>query len=117
MSGPFAPDRLVGACAPLLLWALHFVTVYSVQGLFCADRVDHVGWIQGATVSGMLIALTLATLAWAAWMGWRAHRLRHTVAGDTRAGFLAGTTRLTSVLAVIAILFTAAPLLLLTPCE
>lgn len=117
MSGPFAPDRLAGACAPLLVWALHFVTVYSVQGLFCASRVDDTGWLNGTPVSTALIALTLAVLAWVVWLGWRAQRVRHTVAADTRAGFIAGTTRLTSVLAVIAILFTAAPLLLLTPCE
>ena len=31
------PWRLTGMATPLVLWALHFVAVYSMQGLACAE--------------------------------------------------------------------------------
>ena len=117
MRGPFSPERLIGVCAPLILWALHLVIVYSVQGLACSGQMDGAWWQRRLPVQAALIVLTLLMLAIVAWQGWRAQRLRWHCVRPSRAGFLASATLLTSVLAAIAIVFTTAPILMLTPCE
>lgn len=125
------PWRLTGMATPLALWAFHFVAVYMMQGLACGA-----GW-QRHRVAGLEMVswwLLLATLvAWAAivWMGvrgWRCQRLaafevraangsdRPVAATARRRRFMAVLTTLTAVIAFIAVLFTALPVVLLPPC-
>ncbi|MEN1944903.1 hypothetical protein WCE55_13770 [Luteimonas sp. MJ293] len=125
------PWRLTGMATPLVMWAVHFVAVYIMQGLACGE-----GW-QRHRVAGLEMVswwLLLATLlAWAAivWMGvrgWRCQRLAAfevRAAGDSdrpvatvarRRRFMAVLTTLVAVISFIAVLFTALPVLLLPPC-
>lgn len=114
MAGFPRPWTLVGIAAPMGVWALHFVAVYSVQGLTCAE-----GW-NPRTGFWAMLALTLPALAAIAWLGLRARRLaRDTLAGDAvsqRRRFAAQATGLCAVLATLAVLFTLAPVLLLPVC-
>lgn len=114
MAGRLAPWRLTGMAAPMAVWALHFVLVYSVQGVACAE-----GWNPSAARWTMLGSTVLA-LAAIAWLGLRARRaVADAHAQDAAAGrrrFAALATALLSLLAAVAVLFTTVPILLLPPC-
>src|SRR5690606_38175493 len=100
--------------APMAVWALHFVVLYSLQGLTCGE-----GWSQrGASLA--MVALTAPALAAIAWLGLRARRTARTAAGDPaarRVRFAAQATGLCAVLATVAVLFTVVPVLLLPVCR
>ena len=114
MGGYLKPWKLLGIAAPMGVWSLHFVVVYSLQGLTCAQ-----GWSPRAGSLGM-VALTLPALAAIAWLGLRAWKLaRATTAPDAvarRIRFAAQATGLCALLAGVAVLFTLAPVLLLPAC-
>ncbi|AKC85430.1 hypothetical protein [Pseudoxanthomonas suwonensis] len=114
MAGWLAPWRLTGMAAPMAVWALHFVLVYSVQGLACAE-----GWNQPGARWTMLGSTVLALLA-IAWLGLRARRAAAAAdapdAAVRRRRFTALATALLSLLAAVAVLFTTVPILLLSPC-
>ncbi len=114
MGGFFRPWKLVGIAAPMGVWALHLVALYSVQGLTCAE-----GWSTRAGYWTML-ALTLPALAAIGWLGLRAWRASKASAGtdavSRRTRFAAQATGLCAVLATVAVLFTLAPVLLLPVC-
>lgn len=121
--GPASPLRLTGIAAPMAVWALHFVAVYSLQGLACGE-----GWMRQRlagmeTVSWVLIALTALALAAIARLGWRAWRVRcretrapRPDAAGRRRRFAATATALAAALAAIAVSFTALPVPMLPPC-
>lgn len=112
MATPSRPRRLSWIALPLLPWALHFVAIYSLQGLVCAR-----GWSQPAGMGGMVV-LTLMAFAAIAWIGVRAWRVVRTRdAGQHGHLFAARVALLLSALSMVAVAFTAMPLLLLAPCE
>lgn len=114
MGGFLRPSTLVGIAAPMGVWALHLVAVYSVQGLTCAE-----GWSPRAGFWTML-ALTLPALAGIGWLGARAWRASRAATGadavSRRTRFAAQATGLCAILAAVAVLFTLAPVLLLPVC-
>ncbi|MDH5833608.1 hypothetical protein [Luteimonas kalidii] len=95
----------------MLAWGLHFAAVYSLQGLGCAR-----GWGDAATrlAMGVATALALAAVGWIGLHAWR--RLRaHAARAD--GAFAARLVAILSLLAAVAIGFTALPMFLLLPCE
>lgn len=123
MGNAFAPRTLTGMALPLAVWALHFATVYGLQGLACAE-----GW-QRWRVAGMeatIVLLLLITLAALVVIGWLALRARGAIRDaeaaalrspvDERRRFVARATLLCALLAAIAVLFTAVPMLMLRTC-
>lgn len=91
-------------------WGLHFAAVYSLQGLGCTR-----GWSDVATRVAMGVATVLA-LAAVGWIGLRAwRRLREP--GRADGAFAARLVAILSLLAAVAIGFTALPMFLLLPCE
>ncbi len=114
-AGPFAPNRLLGFSAPMLVWAMHFVLAYGLQGLSCSDQANDVRWLQGGLLTTLLVILTLVALALLGWLGRRAWRCQREVGPPRR--FLPAATLLASVMATIAVVFTATPLFLLSPCR
>ncbi len=114
MAGYLKPWKLLGIAAPMAVWALHFVAVYSVQGLTCAE-----GWSPRAGFWAML-GLTVPAIGAIAWLGLRAWRLARALPGEEaarrRSRFAAQATGLCALLAAVAVLFTLAPVLLLPVC-
>ncbi|MCD9033247.1 hypothetical protein LDO32_16095 [Luteimonas sp. Y-2-2-4F] len=122
-----SPHRLTGIAAPLAVWALHFVAVYSLQGLACGE-----GWLRGRVAGAgadaelatwLLVALTALALAAISWLGLRGLRAWHAAKADPQAGadgrrrrFAAAVAALAAVLAAIAVAFTAVPIFMLPPC-
>ena len=121
MGGPNA-YRLTGMAAPMAIWALHFVVVYSLTGLACGR-----GWYR-SVVAGqhvatwILIAVTLlawAVLAWLGWNAWRRSKMQADAgsAASPRRRFVARMTLALAWLAILAVAFTALLVLMLQPCE
>lgn len=108
------PWRLLGIGAPMAVWALHFVAVYALQGLACAEGIHH--------ARAWMVALALAAWALLAWSGRRAWRAWHAARGgapgaaDARRRFAAAVTGALCVLAAVAIGFTTLPVMLLPGC-
>lgn len=119
------PHRLAGMVAPMVVWAVHFVVVYSVQGLACAHGWQRTTFAGHAAVTWWLLLLTAASLAGAAAFGvrgWRAWREARAGIGSGASAdacfrrFTAGIAAVLSLVAVVAICFTAIPILLLQTC-
>jgi hypothetical protein len=112
MNAGLRRSRFGWIAAPMVPWALHFVAVYSLQGLVCAR-----GWSQPAGVAGM-IALTLLAWGVVAWLGVRGRRvLAGADDGPHGTRFAARLVVLLSVLSAVAVAFTVLPVLLLAPCQ
>ncbi|MGJ4801740.1 hypothetical protein [Luteimonas sp. SDU82] len=103
--------RLSWIASPFLVWGLHFFAVYVLQGLACGR-----GWPPVAAWTGIGLA-TLA--AFAAVIGIGLHARRQMVAAGTtdERRFTARLVAMLSLLAIVAMLFTCLPVLLLQPCE
>ena len=125
------PWRLTGMAMPLAVWAAHFLAVYIMQGLACGEdwQRERVAGLE--MVSWWLLLATVAGLALIAWQGVRAMRCRRLARFEVRAAgdaetpvaaaarrryFMSMLTMLVSVVAFIAVCFTALPVLLLPPC-
>lgn len=110
------PHRLVGVISGMIVWAVWFVVVYGLTGVGC-----DAGW----NTSLLMLASTvvaLALIARCAWIGFAAWRLRHEAAIVTgresaqRQRFMGLTMGVLSLLAGIATLLIAVPILMLDPC-
>ena len=110
--------------APFALWALHFVALYSLQGLACAQQLwrTPVGGLETMTwVLWALTALVLAAIAWEAMRVWRI-RQRLLASDDTgradhsRRRFMTVLSLLGAAISALGVAFTAAPLALLPTC-
>lgn len=112
MTKTMRPRRFTWLALPLLPWAIHFVAIYSLQGLVCAR-----GWSQPAGVAGM-VGLTIIALVAIAWIGTHAWRALRRLGRDEHGRrFTMQVASMLSVLSWVAVLFTAMPLLWLPPCE
>ena len=118
------PWTLSLVAAPMVVWALHLLVVYSLEGLACAR-----GWPL-APVAGMsrfnwlLVLVTapaLGTVAWLMSRGWRDARdppaSRDTGTGAARRQrLLAWVAMALAAVAAIAIVFATVPVFMLPPC-
>ena len=110
--------------APFALWALHFVALYSLQGLACARQLwrTPVAGLETMTwVLWALTALVLAAIAWEALRVWHIRRALPVGEGAGRADlarrrFMTVLALLGAVIAALGVMFTAAPLALLPTC-
>ncbi|GGK13601.1 hypothetical protein [Luteimonas terricola] len=125
MSSALSPYRLTGIGAPMAVWALHLVAVYSLQGVACAEGWDRLRFAGVESLAWWLVALTAAALAALAWFGLRAWRGWHIArfgqsdappALASRRRFAAAVTGALSVMAAVAVCFTTIPVLLLPGC-
>jgi hypothetical protein len=114
-----APHRLTGIAAPLTVWALHFVTVYSMQGLACAQGWQRLPWAGREAVFWWLLLATLLAVAAIGVLGTRAWRAMRGPADDDasrRRRFAARVTLAAAALSLLAVGFTATPIFLLPIC-
>lgn len=118
---------LVAVAMPMVVWALHFVVLYSLVGLGCERAVMLQRFATLPLLTWVLVLVTCAALALIAWLGWRAWRRWHALgahppaAGPVRPApprerFMRLATALLALLAFIAVVFTATPILMLPPC-
>lgn len=105
------PKRLSWIASPFVVWGLHFVAVYSIQGLVCGR-----GWPPGGAWLGIGLS-TLVAFAAVAWLGLDARsRARDAnLPGETR--FTAKLVAMLSLFSLVAMVFTIVPVPLLHPCE
>lgn len=124
MRRPRCPDRLLDLAAPMAVWALHLVVVYSLVGLGC-EHGWHLRRVVGLPLlTGSLLLATAAALGLVAWLGWRAWRCWRILprTGDPadpvqrRQRFIGIATAALALLAFVAVTFTATPIFMLPPC-
>ena len=118
-----SPHRLTGIAAPWAVWAVHFVTVYSLQGVVCAEEVLRRDVAGVEIAAWILAAIGIVAVAATVWLGVRGLRAwrhaRRDVQPDVatrRERFASAITALSGLLASIAITFTTIPVLMLPPC-
>lgn len=121
-----SPPRmtLTRMVAPFLLWALHFVALYSLQGLACAQQMwrTRVGGLE--TMTWALWGVSLAILAAIAWEARRAWQIRRALlehgdrgrAHHARRYFMVMVCLLGAAISALGVLFTMTPLALLQTC-
>lgn len=102
------------ACAPLLLWALHFFAAYVFAALACDTALAEQVWAGRSAVWMVLMGWSIAALLCAASLLTRAARRWREA--DPHARLLNGTRLGCAVLGVIGIAWTALPLLALPAC-
>ena len=118
------PYPLSALAAPMAVWAVHFVVVYSLVGLACERGLLLRSVAMLPVLTWILALLTVAALATIAWLGWNAlHRWRmlRASAGTpatprSSEAFMRLATALLALLAFIAVVFTATPIPMLPPC-
>jgi len=117
------PIGLTRMSMPLVVWALHFVTVYSLQGLACARALWRAPVAGLETMTWVLWALTalalvvIAVFGAAALRGWRSARAQPDGRTETaRMRFLTALSALVALIAAIGVVFTAVPVALLPTC-
>lgn len=118
--------RLFAMVSPLLVWALHFVLVYSLVGLRCGAPPAWLARLDAQALAWWLAAATLLALlaiAAIARHGWRSRDTGHGAAAAParpsreRERFVGTVMLLLALLAAIAVLFTTLPMLMLEPCR
>ncbi|MDQ3289202.1 MAG: hypothetical protein M3Q42_13305 [Pseudomonadota bacterium] len=113
---------LIAVAVPMVVWALHFVIVYSLVGFGCERGVLLERFAGLPVLSWLLIAVTLAALATIAWLGWHAWRCWNALSSEQlpraqpRERFMRLVTAMLALVAFIAVVFTATPVFMLPPC-
>lgn len=117
------PIGLTRMSMPLVVWALHFVVVYSLQGLACARALWREPVAGLEMMTWVLWALTALALAVIALLGtnalraWRSARAQTDGRSETtRLRFFTALSALVAVIAAIGVVFTALPVALLPTC-
>jgi hypothetical protein len=108
----------------LVVWAVWFVAVYALAGLGC-ER----GWNERSALGGNMLSVTLlgatavalAVIGWCAvrgYTGWRSERGRRASGQEARnrARFMGFVMFVLSLIAVLATVMVAIPMLMLDPC-
>lgn len=123
-----APARLVGMAAPFGVWALHFVLVYSLAGLACAEAWAAREWLGVRVFVWAMLLWTAVALAVIGWLGRRARDARRRLDRELetadasvrpeleRQCFSARVAVLLAALAAVAVAFTAVPMFVLPHC-
>lgn len=110
--------------APYALWTLHFLSLYSLQGLACARQLwrNPIGGLE--LMTWVLWGLTVVILAAIAWEAMRIWRIRRALQASDTAGraeharrhFMAVLGLLGAAVAALGVMFTASPLAMLQTC-
>ena len=100
--------RLLAGTLPLLVWSLHFAFAYGIASAQCTPAAMR----PGGPDRVLLGAVTVAAIGACAWLAWRARG----VPWRDDAGLLDWARLVLAVLALVAVAWTAVPLLLVTGC-
>lgn len=100
------------ACAPLLLWALHFFVAYVFAAAACLTSLAEAVWLGHPAIWVALLAWSFAALLCALWLLFRARR----ACRDAHDRLVSGVRMGCAVLALVGIAWTSLPLLMLSVC-
>lgn len=123
MSQP-PPITMTRMVAPFGLWALHFLSLYSLQGLACARQLWRTSAGGLEIMTWVLWAVTVVILAAIAWEAIRAWRIRRALLASPDSGrtehsrrhFMAVLSLLGAAISALGVVFTASPLAMLQTC-
>ncbi|WP_157745174.1 hypothetical protein [Luteimonas chenhongjianii] len=115
---------LTRMCAPYALWALHFLAIYSLQGLACARQLGRERVAGLEIMTWTMWGLTAVILAAIAWQAWRAGQIRRALLASDDAGradharrlFMVVLCLLGAAISALGVVFTASPLAMLQTC-
>jgi hypothetical protein len=126
MTGRLAPWRLFGMAAPMGVWALHFVFVYSLVGLACAEGWPAIRMGGVRLLTWTMLGSTVLALALIGGLGLRAWRARQCVSANgenatparvlDRHRFMTLVSSVLALVAFIAVVFTSTPMFMLSTC-
>lgn len=102
-------------CAPLVVWAVHFLVIYAFTAVACARGLGSASALGIGLVPGTIGIATVAAVA-AASMTTRAALRKRPRAADETAAFVYWVSAAAGGLAVLAILWQALPALLVPVC-
>jgi len=111
---PFA-SALLRMCAPLLIWAAHFLVIYAFTAVACERNFAVTRMLGINVVSGVIGIATLVAAA-ATLMTIRAALGQRGRGGDDAAAFVHWLSAAAGGLALVAILWEALPVLLVPMC-
>ena len=115
------PWRLAfGMLGPPLIWAVHFVVIYSINALICWAGLAGwtlVGGAGHAVVIGLVTLAALTLIGWAAWLAHRARRAEGDDAqGDSWRAYMGRSGLLLAGLFALAVVLETVPVFVLAPC-
>lgn len=106
--------------AGLLIWAAHFMFVYSVNAVACARGLEDITILDAALVPLTVALATLAALGAAGYVLVAALAWKGPLAGephdDAASAFLRQVTIALTLLSIIAIVLSALPSFIVRPC-
>lgn len=108
------PRTLMLLLAGPIIWAAHFVIIYSVHGISCARPAWHGYWGGVSPASWIIVAASLLALAAMALI-YRHLRTRMPFMGNP--GFLSWLAGALSLLSAVAIIWETIPVLWLPACS
>lgn len=112
MQSSFARAFLLMLAGPII-WAAHFLFIYSFVGVVCARPALHVKWMGAAMSSWVIVAASLLALAAMAVIYLRLRGSMPRTGDPAFLPWLAGTL---SLLSAVAIIWETLPVLLVPPC-
>ncbi len=113
MQNTFARAFLPMLAGPII-WAVHFLFIYAVNGVACARPALRTAWMGIAASSWLIAAASLLALLAMALIYLRL-RTRMPRAGDPE--FLPWLAGALSLLSAIAVVWETVPVLLISPCK
>lgn len=124
VSGPRTYRHLPGMVSGLVVWAVWFVAVYGLAGLGCERGWNEHGVPGGNLLSAALLGTTVVALTIIGWCarrgysGWRSGRERraHGQEARHRVRFMGFVMFALSLVAAVATVMVAIPILMLDPC-
>jgi hypothetical protein len=116
-AAPRSAFSVLAIAAGFALWALHFTLIYAINAVACERG------LEGATLLGLpwvpvlvVLATLLVLLPLALLLRGAAGRLRTAEGGEAEPDFSRWFTAASAAYAILAVLFQAAPSLVLPPC-
>jgi hypothetical protein len=96
-----------------LIWALHYLFIYSVHGVMCARPGIHTAWVGVPASAWIIVAAGLVALAA---MGVIYARLRDRMPPLADASFMPWLAGALSLLSAVAVVWETVPVLLVPAC-
>lgn len=112
MPGTFSRAFLFMLAGPII-WAVHFLFIYTVNGVACARPAMDRSWAGMPVASWIIVAASVAALTAMAFIYLR---MRNRVPGNAGPGFLPWVAGMLSFLSAVAVVWETMPVILVPGC-